>query len=91
MADTPVLKTHVDGCLLVVRAGVTPRAAVEGALELLGAEHVVGMILNGADGVGGSYYHYYHHYGSRDASNRSSRFGLRAALKKLKGDGRRTR
>jgi capsular exopolysaccharide synthesis family protein len=89
MADAPVLKTYVDGCLLVVRAGVTPRAAVEEALELLGAEQVIGMILNGADGIGGSYYQYYYHYGSRDASNRSSRFGLRAALKKLMGDGRR--
>lgn len=59
LADTAVLKTYTDGILMVVRAGKTSRESVEEALQLLGPEQVVAMVLNGADGLDRSYYSYY--------------------------------
>lgn len=69
LADTPVLRTQADATLLVVRAGVTPREGVEEALRLLGPEHVMGVVLNGADGLEREYYRY-RQYGS--SSDRGS-------------------
>lgn len=47
-SDPLVLARHMDRILLVVRAGVTPRAAVIKAVEVLGPEHIFGVIFNGA-------------------------------------------
>lgn len=60
LADTLVLKPHLDGTLFVVRAGVTSREAIEEAVTQLGAEHVVGVVLNAAEGLERTYYQYYH-------------------------------
>ena len=38
----------MDHILLVVRADVTPRAAVLKAVETLGAERIFGVVFNGA-------------------------------------------
>jgi hypothetical protein len=46
--------------LLVVRAGRTPGDAVEDAMALLGPQHVLGIILNGVEGVERLYSNYYH-------------------------------
>jgi len=67
VADTLVLKAHTDATLLVGRAGVTPREAIEEALKNLGPDHVIGLILNGADGLTRSYYRHYRPDG-RDGS-----------------------
>ncbi|MGI8509524.1 MAG: CpsD/CapB family tyrosine-protein kinase, partial [Gemmatimonadaceae bacterium] len=51
VADTILLSAHVDGVLLVVRAGVTPLAALAYASEQLASVNapVVGSILNHVD------------------------------------------
>lgn len=83
LADTPVLKTHADGTLLVVRAGITSRESIEEAVQLLGLDHIVGVVLNGAHGLERLYYSYYAYYsrsshdgagskGEKEKSNRST-------------------
>ncbi len=46
LADVAVLAPIVDGVLLVVRAGVTPRPAIENALRAFDASRVLGIVLN---------------------------------------------
>ncbi|MCK6554783.1 polysaccharide biosynthesis tyrosine autokinase [Candidatus Binatia bacterium] len=63
-ADPLVLARHVDHVLLVVRAGITPRAAVQKAIEMLGSERFLGIVLNGTEGNLSDYYQYrYGRYG----------------------------
>jgi hypothetical protein len=55
--------------LLVVRAGVTPRAAVMKAIESLGPERLRGIVFNGATAQMGHYYHYRDYYYGPPASS----------------------
>lgn len=60
-SDPLVLARHMDRILLVVRAGVTPRAAVIKAVEVLGPEHIFGVIFNGAQ----EHFSHRYYYGGR--------------------------
>jgi protein-tyrosine kinase len=57
-ADPLVMARHMDHILLVVRAGVTPRRAVSQAIEALGADRFLGVVLNDATDNASDYYHY---------------------------------
>ena len=46
-AETTALAKHVDGIILVVRTGKTPRALVDELIEKLGREKILGVVLNG--------------------------------------------
>jgi len=46
LADVAVLAPMVDGTLLVVRAGVTPKPAIENALRAFDSSRLVGVVLN---------------------------------------------
>jgi capsular exopolysaccharide synthesis family protein len=46
LADVAVLAPVVDGALLVVRAGVTPKPAIENALRAFDASRLLGVVLN---------------------------------------------
>ena len=61
LTDAISLQNHVDAALLVVRAGHTPREAVEQSIALLGARNILGMVLNGVDASSQAYtkYHSY--------------------------------
>ncbi len=59
MAEILALKASCDGTLLVVRAGETPREAIEEAAKTLGMEHILGVILNGVQGIDRVYSKYY--------------------------------
>jgi Mrp family chromosome partitioning ATPase len=48
LADVHVLSPIVDGLLMIVRAGVTPKPAIERALGGLDITKVLGLVLNGA-------------------------------------------
>lgn len=48
VADTRVLASIVDGIVMVVAAGVTPREIVQRAMDAVGNERVLGVVLNGA-------------------------------------------
>ena len=57
--DPLVIARHVDGVLLVMRAGKTPRDYLTKALQPLNSNKVMGVVLNGADlGISSKYYYY---------------------------------
>jgi Mrp family chromosome partitioning ATPase len=70
LPDARALAHHVDGFLLVVRAGATPRRLVGEALEALGPEKVIGLVWNGDErplaGYYGRYRSYYASTAARD-------------------------
>jgi capsular exopolysaccharide synthesis family protein len=51
LTDALSLRQRADACLLVVRADTTPRDAVEETVRLVGKEHILGILLNGVDGL----------------------------------------
>ena len=65
LTDSLSLQHHADASLLVVRAGQTPREAVEQTVELLGKQNIVGVVLNGVEARNHLYYQY-HEYNRRD-------------------------
>jgi len=60
LADVVALRAHADGVLMVARAGVTPREAVQETAQMFRPGQVVGMILNAAEGVNHLYSKYYY-------------------------------
>jgi Mrp family chromosome partitioning ATPase len=62
LADALALRQQTDATLLVARAGRTPVQAVEDALTLLGRQHVLGIVLNGVEGMEKAYSEYYSSY-----------------------------
>lgn len=62
LTDAVSMSRSVDASMLVVRADRTPREAVDHALTLLGPKHVVGVLLNAAEGLNRLYSDYYGHY-----------------------------
>jgi succinoglycan biosynthesis transport protein ExoP len=59
LTDALSLQQHADASLLVVRAGHTPREAVEQTIALLGKKNIVGIVLNGVEARDHLYYQYY--------------------------------
>jgi protein-tyrosine kinase len=58
-SDALVLARHVDGILMIVRAGKTPRDCVTEAMQVLKSDKIVGFVLNGAElGIDSNYYYY---------------------------------
>jgi protein-tyrosine kinase len=69
-AEPEILSKWVDGIILVVKAGVTPRETVQQAINILGKEKLLGIILNNVEfkstGLFKRYFGsngYYHSYG----------------------------
>ncbi|MGH7766566.1 MAG: CpsD/CapB family tyrosine-protein kinase [Candidatus Binatia bacterium] len=57
--DPLVMARQVDGVLLVVRAGKTPRNCLSEAMEILNSDKIMGIVLNGAElGMSSKYYYY---------------------------------
>lgn len=49
-ADAGLLAELVDAVVLVVRANRTPQAAIQRAIDALGRERILGVVLNGVEG-----------------------------------------
>jgi capsular exopolysaccharide synthesis family protein len=58
LPDIHIIKGLVDGIILVVRAGKTPKEAVEKSIEVLGKEKMIGIVLNDQKKPIGKYYRY---------------------------------
>ncbi len=58
ITDAVALSRHADTSLLVVRAHRTPRAAIEDSLAMMGKHHVLGIVVNGEEGLNESYSRY---------------------------------
>ncbi len=57
--DARLLTQMVEGTLFVIHAGQTQYGDVSQALDALGREHILGVVLNGVeDAPGGDYYYY---------------------------------
>ncbi len=66
LSDARLLGNMVDVALLVIGAGSTPAIVVQRAIEGLGRDRVLGVVLNRVDesmAAGGEYYGYYGYYG----------------------------
>jgi len=61
--DCKLLAERVDGFVMVVSAGITPRVMLAQALEILGPKRLLGLVLNRCDQLPRRYYRYYGHYG----------------------------
>jgi capsular exopolysaccharide synthesis family protein len=59
LTDALSLQQHSDASLLIVRAGRTPREAVDQTIALLGKKNIVGVVLNGVEAHDHLYYHYH--------------------------------
>src|SRR3972149_9389223 len=57
MADINIYSTLIDGILLVILAGKTPRSLVKRAISTLAADKIVGAVLNGVDPMQSKYYY----------------------------------
>ena len=66
MPDANLLAAMVDAAIVVVRAGSTPYPLVRKAVEAIGTERVLGVVLNRADRATAadaySYYYYGYYY-----------------------------
>lgn len=75
LSETRLLADTADGTLLVLRADATQHPIVARAIELIGRERIVGVVLNGAErravhaAYGGDYYE---HYARRSRGDRPS-------------------
>lgn len=49
VADTKTMARYLDGVVMVVRAGVTPREIVGRAIDTVGSDKVLGVVLNGVE------------------------------------------
>jgi protein-tyrosine kinase len=57
--DPLVVARQVDGIIMVIRAGKTPRDCLSEAFETLKSDKIIGIVLNGAQlGITSSYYDY---------------------------------
>jgi capsular exopolysaccharide synthesis family protein len=64
LADANLLAAMLDGTLFVVRADRTPYSLVRAAIEAIGRDHLLGVVLNGASEGADSYgYAYGYGYG----------------------------
>jgi capsular exopolysaccharide synthesis family protein len=61
-ADTSVLVNHLDGVLLVVRAGRTPREPIQDVISNIGRERILGVVFNASTEVQRDYRYYYRYY-----------------------------
>jgi capsular exopolysaccharide synthesis family protein len=64
VSDAAVLAQRLDGVLLVVRGGRTPRSVLKDVAEMLrkARSEILGVVLNGIDFKRERYYYYYRHY-----------------------------
>jgi len=71
LTDALSLKQHADASLIVVRAGSTPKDAVDEAVTLLGHQHVLGIVLNRVEGLNRRYQKYGYNRDSRSNTEHS--------------------
>jgi capsular exopolysaccharide synthesis family protein len=59
MADANLLASMVDGAVFVVRSGHTHHQAAQRAIDVLGRERILGVVLNGVEKMSPEHYEYY--------------------------------
>ena len=56
--ETSAIANYVDGIILVIKSGKTPRAAISEVIEQLGKDKIQGLVLNHSSQVIKKYYGY---------------------------------
>jgi len=69
--DTLTIWKYVDGVLMVVRSGSTPRELADQAIELAGRDRIAAIMYNGSLEATESYYRYSSYYGAKYGSART--------------------
>jgi capsular exopolysaccharide synthesis family protein len=72
VTDALSLARQTSATILVAREGCTPREAVEKAVALIGKQRLLGVILNGVEGLDRLYSGYYGYYGYSQRSKSGS-------------------
>jgi len=67
MAETAFLARMMDGILLVVRSGKTPRDLIHDTLENIGRDKILGVVFNASNEYRRGYHYYYRYYKQREA------------------------
>jgi len=80
IADILVLRAHADATLLVARAGQTPREAIEETARNVGRENILGIVLNGVEGLDRVYSSYYSYGNSGKARRKPEKSHTIASL-----------
>ena len=62
VSEVNILANYVDGIILVVRAGYTPREIIKKCIENLGKDKILGIVFNAYDSAQNSYDKYYKNY-----------------------------
>jgi Mrp family chromosome partitioning ATPase len=60
LTDAHLLASMVDGALFVIRANQTPYDMVKRAIDAIGREKILGVVLNGAEAHHHAKYQYYY-------------------------------
>ena len=68
LPDANLLAAMADGAVLVVRADATPYQLVERAVDALGKERLLGVVLNCADESEADYYQYNRYYATNPSA-----------------------
>ena len=55
--DSLIFSSYVDGVILVVEAGRTPRDQIRKAIEMLEGRNIIGLVMNGVKEAKGAYYY----------------------------------
>ena len=63
LTDALSIQQHTDASLLVVKAGSTPREAIEQSISLIGRPHIFSVVLNGVETRNHLYYRYRYYDG----------------------------
>lgn len=84
IADILVLRAQADATLLVARARQTPREAIEESTQNLGRGHILGIVLNGVDGLERAYSKYYGYGNSSDGRMRGVMSRVGAGVKRIR-------
>jgi Mrp family chromosome partitioning ATPase len=71
LTDAHLLSSLVDTVLLVIEAGRTPLASVKAAIQAIGRDRILGVVLNRAEGSSGSPYYYYDHYAEASTAQKT--------------------
>ena len=62
LTDANLLASMVDGAVLVVKAEATPYQLAQRAIDALGRNRILGIVLNRASSPAHGPYNYYHYY-----------------------------
>ncbi len=63
LAETSHLANMVQGTVFVLRAGETQNASVQRSIEMLGRDRILGVVLNGVEGIEPEHYEAYYQKG----------------------------